>query len=749
MDTLLIESYCPTCEALSIIYDTMESDSRIFKSYIHAGLMMESCVSNDIVLESAGDMFKTISETFNKFIQRVKEFFKKIFTYITSAYQDLDKLALKVKDIIKDKDVDFKIYGFEFTVMGKPGPDTTEFRKIVSDYNNDMSQLNKLKLSTMKEGIMRWLETSNLDNLRGQVLGTNNNISEDDFLDEVRSYYRNGELSTTEIKVNKTMVLDIINHSKKLEELKKSSIKDRDTLIELLSKTESFFGRTIYTYYKDSTKQVNVNKLNIDNGKLSTEDNVIDTNDKLTKIITTYASYKSKQVNKIASMINLVACERVNALKDQIKQERAILRKCLFGNTSDTSIGESLDVFMNTGYNGSDYPVLALETDIHYHKVYEQLTRQVLLDEAKFLLNSISSGEVYYLMEADNNLGSKVRNTIADIIESIVKTFREKAIGNTEKYKPWLGEIKDDLKDKARSKKELSMANFVDANYSAMGKQIQNAINTAYKSTKYDDVSFATSIINNIKTREDLDNPNVRTLLLNYFRTGKADEKMATKTMTGTELVSKVDGMIKYIETYDRSVTQLVDSISKTLKTATSGFKVTESSITGSTYLDIISAPICESDVVLCKDYIKVFGNATESFIMEADIGGNGKSAIAGESNKSVKNSSKAASAETKVGNDIKNATTVKSEDGNNSTNDGIAEKKTNNEAVSYKKAIDRFFKYCISLYMKAREEQFLSYINVLSEIDGARPQFDKDGKYISKTKKKKDDENAVKAESK
>ena len=751
MDNLLLESYCPTCEALSIIYGTMESDSQTFKSYVHTGFLMECGASDDIVMESVGDMFKTIADGFSKFIQKVKDFFKRILLYITSAYQDLDKVASQVKDTIKDKDINFMINGFKFTVVDKSGPNMMEFRNIVSAYNEDMSNLAKLKSSTMNKEIMDWLEESNLDKLRGQVLGTNDKIAEEDFLDEIRSYYRNGELSTVTVKVTKAMVQDIISHAKRLEELKKSSIKDRDTLIELLTKTESFFGRTIYSYYKGTSRQVNVNKVNVDNNKFSTEDNVVNVNDDLTKIITTYASYKSKQVNKIAGMVNLVACERVNALRDQIKQERSILRKCLFGSTSEANIKESLDIFSNTGYHGSDYPVLAMESNIQDYKMYEQLSRQVLLEEADFILKSIQTGEVHYLMEADTKqLGSKVKNTIADIIESIVKAFREKAIGNVERYKPWLEEINDGLKDKSKAKKELSMANFVDANYSNMGKQIQNAITTAYKSTKYDDVSFATSIINDIKTREDLTDPNTRTLLLNYFRTGKADEKLATKTMTGAELSTKVDGMVKYIETYDRSVTQLVDSISKSLKTATEAFKVTESAITGSTYLDIISSPVCESDVVLCKDYVQMFGNVTDAFIMEADIGGDGKSAIAGEANKSIKDSSKAASAETKTGNEIKSATTVKSEDGSMTTNNsGIAEKKTNNEAVSYKKAIDGFFKYCISLYMKAREEQFLSYVNVLAEIDGEKPQFDKNGKYIPKADKKKDDEDAVKAESK
>lgn len=752
MDELLLETYCPTCEALSIIYESMESDSRTFKSFVHAGVMMESGASDDIVMESVGDIFKTIANGLNKFIQKVKEFFKKILLYITSAYQDLDKLSEEVKKIIKDKDdIRFKIDGFKFTVMDKSGPNTTEFHDIVSSYNEDMAKLSKLKESEIKKSITAWLEESNLDRLRGQVLGNNERIPEDEFLDEIRSYYRNGEISTSTIEVTKSMVMDIIGHAKRLEDLKKSSIKDRDTLINLLTKSESFFGRTIYSYYKGSEKQINVSKVNVSDDKFSTEDNNVNVNDELSKIISMYASYKAKQVNKIAGMINLVACERVNALRDQIKQERTILRKCLFGSSSDDAVKESVSIFPDTGYHGSDYPVLAMESNIQDYKIYEQLSRMVLLEEAQFIVNSIKSGEVFYLMEADTNqLGSKVKNTIADIIESIVKTFREKAIGNVDKYKPWLDEISDGLKDKAKTKKELTMANFVDANYSNMAKEIQNAISIAYKSTKYDDVSFATSILNTIKTKEDLTDPNTRTLLLNYFRTGKAEEKLATKTMNGAELSGKVDAMVKYIQSYGTTVTQPVDAISKALKTATESFKVTESMITGDTYLDIISAPVCESDVVLCKDYNRMFRPVTESFVMEAEIGGDGKSAIAGEANKSVKQAAKAASAETKNGEDIKNATSVKSEDNPDAKADtGIAEKKTNNEAVAYKKAIDGFFKYCITLYMKAREEQFLSYVNVLSEIDGAKPQFDKNGKYVPKASKQKDDADAVKAESK
>lgn len=750
----LLSTYSPTYEALSIIYGNMESEAETFKSFVRTGLVMESSMDDDIVMESVKDIFKTIAEGIKKFIQKVKDFFKKILLYINASHQDLDKLAKEVKEVIKDNnDIKFEVDGYKFTVIDKNGPNTSEFYDIVSSYNEDMSNLSKLKDSEVTKTITDWLEPDNLDRLRGQVLGTNKSIPEDDFLDTIRGYYRNDMESTEKFTVTTSVVNEIINHSKRIEELKRSAIKDRDTLVTLLSKSESFFDRTIYTYYKGSDKEINVNKVDVSDGKFHTEDNKVTVDDKLSKTISKYASYKAKQVNKIASMINLVACERVNALKDQIHQERVILKRCLFGNTTDKPVEETLMVFPDTGYHGSDYSVLAMESNIQDFHIYEELSRITLLNETKFILESINSGEVYYLMEVNTSqLGSKVKNTIADIIEAIVKTFREKAIGNADKYKPWLAEIKDGLKDKAKAKKELSMANFVDANYSNMAKQIQNAIPTAYKSTKYDDASFATSIISNIKTMDDLSSPETRTLLLNYFRTGKADEKLATKTMNGAELAGKVDGMVKYLETYATTVTSQVDSISKSLKSATEGFKVTESMITGDTYLDIISAPVCESDIVICRDYNKIFNSVTETYLMEAEIGGNGKSAIAGEVNKSVKSSAKAASNETKVGEEIKSATSVSSEDNTTSTSDnkeGIEEKKTNNATVSYKRSIDGFFKYCISLYMKAREEQFLAYVNVLSDIDGKRPQFDKNGRYISKASKNNDSKEATSTESK
>ena len=264
MNTLELDSFIPTCEALSIIYDVQESDTVSFKAFVHAGYLMESGASPDIVMEGVLDIFKTIADGIKKFIEKVKDFFKRILLYITSA---------TVKNHIKDRDIDFTIDGYKFTVLGKDGPSMTEFQKIVSEYNSDMDDISKLKEAEIKKKVLDWMSESHLDKLRGEVLGTGNAILEDDFLDTIREYYRDGASSTDTITVTKSMVTDIINHSKRLEDTKKSAIKDRDNLVNLLSKTATFFDKTLPTMYKGNNFQMNTAKVDVSDNKFSKTDN--------------------------------------------------------------------------------------------------------------------------------------------------------------------------------------------------------------------------------------------------------------------------------------------------------------------------------------------------------------------------------------------------------------------------------------------------------------------------------------------
>lgn len=734
MAEILLEDNSTTYEALSIIYENLESEADTFKSFLTSKYLMESGASNDIVMEGVTDVFKSIVNGIKKFIQAIKDFFKKILLYITSAYQDLDKVATEVEKVIKDKNINFKIDGYKFTVVGKNGPNMDEFRRIVSEYNSDMDKVSELKKSEIKDVFIEWLSDDNLNKLRAEVLGVSNLITEDDYNDEIRKHYRDGEDTTHEISVDNSYVRGIISNAKHLEDTKKSAIKDRDNLISLLSKTENFFDKTLQTYYKGSQKKADVNKVNVDDDKFSTETRTVDTSNSINEVITTYASYKSKQVNKIGSMINMVASERVNALKDQIKQERTILRKCLFGDTDNGSnksdVAETYIADIPV-----DYSIYAIESSIATENIYQNAIGLGLLEETEFLLKSIEDGEVYRILEADTaKMSGKVKQTISNIIEMVIKSFRQKAMGSDEFNKAWIEDItkpENKLEEKAKAKSEFTMTNFFgvkEATRNTMVRNLKSAISTSYKSEKYDDASWATSILPSLKTMEDVRDTNTRTTMLNYYRTGKADAELEKKTMNGSELASRIKEMTEYILNYAGKVTKPTEELSSAIKSASEAFKVTES-WAPDTYLSIIGRSIMESDVIMCKDFDSVFGVMEETGT-GAEQSVNNTAAAAKPESTSNKEADKASN---------QNATSIQSEDDPKKAEElkNETKEKTNTSAVAYKKALDNFFKNCITLYLKAREEQYIAYKKALASIDGENPKKDKNGKYIPKSERK------------
>jgi hypothetical protein len=120
---------------------------------------------------------------------------------------------------------------------------------------------------------------------------------------------------------------------------------------------------------------------------------------------------------------------------------------------------------------------------------------------------------------------------------------------------------------------------------------------------------------------------------------------------------------------------------------------------------------------------------------------------------KSTNQSAKSAGKEGEAPKSASAVSSVDDEEKKKEVEQATDDNKANSNAVAYKKMIDTFFKNCITLYLKAREEQYIAYINALSDIDGEKPKKDKNGNYIPKAEREKEEkakaEEAVKTESK
>lgn len=327
---------CPTYEVmyedislLADIYDLNKLNFNIVKESMRAEHAYRMIGDPDILTEGFADILSKMGEFFKNMVKHIKEFFRKIFMFIDSQFMEIDKFTKKYKkELDKVKGIKFTIQGYKFTLHDKP--DITPFKELVDTYNASIADAKSLKMNDIKLEESEKLSNDNLEKIRGIVLGNNKRFKEDDFSEEVRKYYRDGNDETIEIEVNDSLFRQTINSVEDLVKRKKDAEKYRDQLIFSLTKAEQFFDKKASAIFVNDQKKVVTNKLNYDNDNNSVsrgEDVYTDygSSDSTINTLNRFIKYKYNYTRTLAGIINIVTNEYCNAYKDNVKMARQII----------------------------------------------------------------------------------------------------------------------------------------------------------------------------------------------------------------------------------------------------------------------------------------------------------------------------------------------------------------------------------------------------------------------------------------
>lgn len=319
-----------TMESLEMNYSMEKLHFQVLKEMLIANHRQHMNYDNiDIAMEASVTVFNKMANYFKELIKKIKEFFSKVMMYVNAHLQDLDKFCNKYKDQLTKLNPKFSFNGYKFTIDDNL-PVMDEFQKIVNDYNTCIMDVKSLSVEEIKKEQLEFLKSDNINALRGKVLGKNNPIQEDDFNEEVLKAFRGGSIDTEEIEINSSYISDIVSSSKSLVDHKNKCERDKAVLLTLLNKTEAFFDKKVEVIYKDlSTKQIQANRISIDDNKFSSEAEKLNYSDESTKVLNALVKFKYEQVRTISGMINTVMVERLNAYKANIKQNGQILRQAL------------------------------------------------------------------------------------------------------------------------------------------------------------------------------------------------------------------------------------------------------------------------------------------------------------------------------------------------------------------------------------------------------------------------------------
>ena len=736
MRNISIQSNCNDKDILSNVDSLLMSETCIMETELQS---RHQCMKTGDVLflmEGCSDIAEKITESTDEFSEAISNFSKTVSRGMTGISSEFCDLAKKNNSIDKLDDFSFTIVGYKYKTLSTKRIDLSELDSVVNDYNKMITSLQNAvtsdaKLSEFEDKSRQYLEESNLSKVRAKMLGVHDAIYEDDFLNEVRNYYRGSSLCV-DVTVDKKYVKKIPDEQKKL-------IKDRTLTMEEMSHAMNTFS--IMTDYlvgtlnglNDSGTGISCTISGISlksKGQLSTTSKLLvvpkhDT-DTISKCITILRLTYSKVV-KLQSMAQIILSERLVALKDQMQQNMVILDtlkahvKAGVQNTIPEKETPVLSKYTQESFTNVDtsslqpildYTELAMENLILSHPEHIKYLENRYLQESAFMLACFQNMRVdreCFVMEASE---TTLSDRLVEFLNKMIGVFRKKMIEYNDKYSADIKALYDKgtFLEKAKSyteKKEI-LPYWKVTNIDQDKSLIKNALSKGATNKDLDNLSYMSSMVSVSNVAEwDKKKGQLRGYLLNYFRCHEKDAEQVKKiTVSGPDIASKLKIMVDYITGYAKIVTGIED-LRNTAKTNMASLTNVQESLR---FLELEQCPIEASDIALLEGFYALLEAENDDKKTGEAVGSDGEKA----SPTSVDS----------VGNDKDN----------NSNNDKQEESKPTSNR--YANIYERFFELAITAYMTACEERYIAYINILRDLNG--------GAFSSKEEKNDKKEKAV-----
>lgn len=300
---------------------------------IHIGKLDSSM---EILEESFTDFMKSIIDFLKALIEKLKTYFGKVFMYISSLIGNFSKFIKNNKDKLSiNRNYEINTTGYIFTTNKNINFSILE--SLVSSYNDDLRKItnNEIKASDIKERRNKFNSENYQDELRGKILGVSP-IEKEDYLEETKAIFRDGETEPKEIKFTHADVMDIVNKYSSVDKTFKDCKKEQVKMIALTNDLKTFFEKSYSTYFKNKDKKISVSNIEKKDYSIKkTDTNYIDYSDGNIKLINSYFSFKSLECKEISNMTLIALNSKVMALKDELSFYRDIVRKSIFKKEGD------------------------------------------------------------------------------------------------------------------------------------------------------------------------------------------------------------------------------------------------------------------------------------------------------------------------------------------------------------------------------------------------------------------------------
>lgn len=400
-----------------------------------------------------------------------------------------------------------------------------------------------------------------------------------------------------------------------------------------------------------------------------------------------------------------------------------------------------------------DYTTFTLEHSLEILNMVQEYTMETMHVELEFVRSCMETGFIPLLEEAAQKTGKakegifeRIKRAVKEFIERIKSMFTTRTKEKCEKYVPWVKHCKDIFSEVAKKHDPINMAPYWKGKYKEDCTVVINCMNVAFNniSSGKVDYDFAKPLLKDPSIIGETGN-NVDEYLKNYFRFNTiSTTEIRQVKITGTEISDMIGEVCDYILGYENSIPGNFDKMQAALNKNLERVKEPQSikeSIDEDTLLLVEGKPISETILATMVNYQSVCESKKNKNKNKKNNSGNAGN---DEKDTTVVTPEGKDTTDDKNGKpkeiNVTDVSSDKTDDDSNkdntegSSSDTDKEGATNNDIVEYYKNVVKFFETCISAYITACEERFITYCKLLMEISratGRAPKFDKDGKYI------------------
>lgn len=290
--------------------------------------------SNDIEIVNEGftDFFKKAAKFFKDLALKIVEFSKKYIKFFISYMQDFNRFLEKNKDFLKSLNPNFTYTGYEFKFP--EAPNITKAYDIIDSYNIEINKIDTMKYADISKMREEFANETYKNKIRASVLGSGEiEVSQDTFKEKSKNLFRDSN-SEIKITVNNQYINKIIDEYGKMKKLLDDTEKNKVKIIKLLHDLEFFFDRKASVVYDKEEKRISTSTINREDDKFKRNDSINTQYDenKLTTL-NSYFDLKYRESKFISSCLITVYMDKIEAIKDCMKQYKDITRQALVNKT--------------------------------------------------------------------------------------------------------------------------------------------------------------------------------------------------------------------------------------------------------------------------------------------------------------------------------------------------------------------------------------------------------------------------------